>query len=194
MRGPNKTAQLQLYSSVLGGEQYLCTKDTEGGLPKGRGCSHTNVQSHQGHHTTGMNRESRAARLQCSFKGEIWSSFSFPKCVAGTTLQFSDVVRKVCSNAAILSVRASQPRVKLWIRRREGLTLGGSTQEEGGKRRTPKDCDRSSKHPQRSREQDSHACPTSSCKDAGLSFPLSPAFKISSKWRFTEFVFSFSQN
>lgn len=165
------------YTQVCWGEQSLCTKDTEGGLPKGRGCSHTNVQSHQGHHTTGMNRESRAARLQCSFKGEIWSSFSFPKCVAGTTLQFSDVVRKVCSNAAILSVRASQPRVKLWIRRREGLTWGGSTQEEGGKRRTPKDCDRSSKHPERSREQEQPCLSYQLLQRRWAKFPTEPCIQ-----------------
>lgn len=140
-------------------------------------CSNTNVQSHQGHHTTEMNTESRAARLQCSFKGEIWSSFSFPKCVAGTTLQFSDVVRKVCSNAAILSVRASQPRVKLWIKCREGLTWGGSTQEEGGKRRTPKNCDRSSKHPQRSLEQEQPCLSYQLLQRRWAKFPTEPCIQ-----------------
>lgn len=177
MWGPTKTAQLQLYSSVLGGNSISAWSTLRADSHKGRSCTHRNVQSHQGHDTTGMNRESRAARLECSFKGEIWSSFSLPKYVAGTTLQFSDVFRKVCSNATILSVLASQPRGKLWIKRREGLNWGGSTQEEDGKRRTPKDCDRSFKRPQRSQEQEQPCLPYQFLQRCWAEFPTEPCIQ-----------------
>lgn len=131
-------------------------------------------------------RAELAARLERSFKGEIWSSFSLPKYVAGTTLQFSDVFREVCSNATILSVLASQPRGKLWIKPREGLNWGGSTQEEGGKRRTPKDCDRSFKRPQRSQEQQQPCLPYQFLQRCWAEFPTISS-KVTFHWIHLQF-------
>lgn len=171
---PQYDSSASVILKCIGGKQYLSMRvDSH----KGRGCTHTNVQSHQGHHTTAMNRESRAARLKCSFKGEIWSSFSLPKYVAGTTLQFSDVFRKVCRNATIPEWSCELSTERDW-------TEEGAHRKETGREEPPRTVIGALSTHREAESKTSHACTTSSCKDAGPSFPLSPAFKISSKVTF----------
>lgn len=185
MRGPSKTAQLQLYSSVLGGgEDSISARSTLRADSQRAEAAVTQMSSHT-RDITQLEWTERA-ELQDSnvhLRVRFEAPFLSPNVWQAQHCSFQ-MSLKVCSNAAILSVRASQPRVKLWIKHRERLTWGGSTQEEGGKRRTPRTVIGALSTHREAESKNSPACPTSSCKDAGLSFPLSPAFKISSNVTF----------
>lgn len=184
MRGPNKTAQLQLYSSVLGGNSVSARRTLRVDSQRAEAAV-TQMSSHTRDIT----------QLEWTEKAELQDSSVHLRVRFEAPFLSPNVWQaQHCSFQMSLERFAAMPQSWVFVRVSPewSCELGaerdwheeGAHRKKAGREEPPRTVIGALSTHREAESKNSHACPTSSCKDAGLSFPLSPAFKISSKVTF----------